>query len=370
MTQDRSTRRAWEREWLVEQEPWYRALWPTLLDLFQPAPSLRVSPRVPGVALYRPPRLELEIGSWHRAFAETLRGRFRPDKLPPLQVSSKPVQVPDLWQSTLYWRQSRRTALVSILAHVTVLLLALFPFVRDAVRAQPETATLDLVAFDDIAPYKLVLPPSTKKAGGGGGGGERNPLPPSKGRLPKFSLSAPLTPPAAVIRNLNPRLSAEPTVVVPPNIRIESPNMLAYGDPTASSLIPSGGPGSGGGIGTGTGGGVGSGMGPGVGPGFGGGVGGGAFRIGGNVSAPQCLYCPDPEYSEEARKARHQGVVVLWAIVDDSGRAVNVRIQKSLGLGLDEEALRAVQNWRFKPAERFGKPVPVYMAIEVNFHLY
>jgi TonB family protein len=138
----------------------------------------------------------------------------------------------------------------------------------------------------------------------------------------------------------------------------------------SGSLIPSGGPGSGGGIGTGFGGGVGSGGGPGVGPGFGGGTGGGAFRIGGSVSAPTCIYCPDPEYSEEARKARHQGVVVLWAIVDESGKARSIRVQKSLGLGLDESALRAVQNWRFRAAERFGKPVPVYMTIEVNFHLY
>lgn len=370
MTLQRSTRQPWDREWLVEQEPWYRSLWPTLRELFQSASPFPARTRVPGAALYRPPRLELEIGGWPRALAETLRGTVRRDTRPPLQVSAKPVKVPDIWQSSLYWRQTRRTALVSVLAHVTVLLLALFPFVREAVKAQPESATLDLVAVDDIAPYKLTLPPSTKKAGGGGGGGERNPLPPSKGRLPKFSLQAQLTPPAAVIRNLNPKLTAEPTVVVPPNIKIESPNILAYGDPTASSLIPSGGPGSGGGIGTGSGGGVGSGLGPGVGPGFGGGVGGGAFRIGGSVSAPQCLYCPDPEYSEEARKARHQGVVVLWAVVDETGRAQSIRVQKSLGLGLDEEAVRAVQNWRFKPAERFGKPVPVYMAIEVNFHLY
>ncbi|MCI0627448.1 MAG: energy transducer TonB, partial [Acidobacteria bacterium] len=153
-------------------------------------------------------------------------------------------------------------------------------------------------------------------------------------------------------------------------ITIQSPNMAAYGDPLAGSLIPSGGPGSGGGIGTGSGGGVGSGYGPGVGPGRGGGTGGGVFRIGGNVSAPACIYCPDPEYSEEARKARHQGVVVLWAVVDENGRPTQIRVQKSLGLGLDEAAIRAVQNWRFRPAERFGKPVPVYMAIEVDFHLY
>ena len=183
-------------------------------------------------------------------------------------------------------------------------------------------------------------------------------------------MSAQLTPPAAVIRNPHPKLAAEPTVVVPPNIQIQSPNIAAYGDPLADSMIPSGGPGAGGGIGTGSGGGVGSGQGPGVGPGWGGGYGGGVFRVGGNVSAPVCIYCPLPEYSEEGRKAKYQGLVVLWAVVDENGRVRDIRVQKGLGLGLDEEAIRAAQNWRFKPAERFGKPVPVAMAIEVRFNLY
>jgi protein TonB len=367
MRQEEPRKQAWQREWLVERRSWHETFADNLRELFRPSSSPS-PPRVPGAALFKAPRLEIEIQPWHRALSRTLRGLFRPEKLPELKVSSKPVAVPEIWSRT-YKEQAQRTALVSALTHLTVVLLVLFPFVRQSAQAEPEEPVQEL-QFTDIAPYKMTLPPSKKKAGGGGGGGERNPLPASKGRLPKFSLSAQLTPPAAVIRNLNPKLTAEPTVVVPPNIQIQQPNINAYGDPLATSMIPSGGPGSGGGIGTGSGGGVGSGFGPGVGPGFGGGTGGGAFRIGGNVSAPTCMYCPDPEYSEEARKARHQGVVVLWAIVDENGKPRDIRVQKSLGLGLDEAAVRAVQNWRFKPAERFGKAVPVYMAIEVNFHLY
>lgn len=371
MTQGRNTRQAWDREWLVEDDPWYRSLWLNLRDLLQsPISASAPPPRVPGAAVFRAPRLGVEVGGWQESFVESLRFLLRPERAPQIAVTSKPVPVPEIWQTGLYRKQSRRTALISALVHVTVVLLAVFPFARGAVKAQPETTTVELVPLDDIGDYKLTLPPSTKKAGGGGGGGERNPLPASKGRLPKFSLRAQLTPPVAVIRNPNPKLTAEPTVVVPPDIKIESPNLPNYGDPLAASRIPSGGPGSGGGIGTGSGGGVGPGFGPGVGPGHGGGTGGGAFRIGGSVSAPTCIYCPDPEYSEEARKARHQGVVVLWAVVDESGRAQQIRVQKSLGLGLDEAAVRAVQNWRFRPAQRFEKAVPVYMAIEVNFHLY
>ncbi len=369
MTQERPARQAWQREWLVEVQPWYRSFWANLKEFFQPARRLRVA-AAPGQALYRAPRLGVEVQPWYRGFGATFLDLFRPRRLPPLKVTSKPVRVPEIWQVQLYARQSRRTTLISALAHVTVILLVAFPFFREAVQAKPETVTVDMVSADDIAPYKLVLPPSTKKAGGGGGGGERNPLPASKGRLPKFSLRAQLTPPVAVIRNPNPKLTAEPTVVVPPDIRIESPNIAAYGDPLANSRIPSSGPGSGAGIGTGSGGGVGSGLGPGVGPGWGGGTGGGVYSVGGSVSKPVCIYCPEPGYSEEARKARHQGVVVLWAVVDEAGRVREIQISKSLGLGLDEQAIRAVQNCRFKPAERFGKPVPVRFTLEVGFHLY
>ncbi|MBI4467512.1 MAG: energy transducer TonB [Acidobacteria bacterium] len=369
MSPEKAKREAWEREWLVEIQPWHKSFLATARELLHPTSLGPLPARIPGPALYKAPHLGVEIEPWHQTFAQTLREVFRPEQLPPLRVTSKPVQVREIWDWQTYKQQFTRTWAVSLLVHATLLLLVAVPFARQAVQAEPKRV-IELVGVEDIAPYTVTLPPATKKAGGGGGGGERNPLPPSKGRLPRFSLEAQLTPPVAVIRNPNPKLTAEPTLMVPPNIQIQSPNIAAYGDPLADSRIPSGGPGSGSGIGTGAGGGVGSGFGPGVGPGWGGGYGGGVFRIGGSVSQPVCLYCPDPEYSEEARKAKYQGVVVLWAIVDDNGRARDIRVQKSLGLGLDESAARAVQNWRFKPAERGGKPVPVYMTIEVNFHLY
>ncbi|MDP9115382.1 MAG: energy transducer TonB, partial [Acidobacteriota bacterium] len=133
--------------------------------------------------------------------------------------------------------------------------------------------------------------------------------------------------------------------------------------------IPSNGIGSGGGIGSGSGGGVGSGKGPGVGPGSGGGFGGGAYRIGGGVSAPSVLSKVEPEYSEEARKAKWQGTVVLSLVVDDQGRPQNLKVLRSLGLGLDQKAIEAVEKWRFKPGMKDGKPVPVMATIEVNFRL-
>ena len=218
----------------------------------------------------------------------------------------------------------------------------------------------------DISPY--VLPPSKSQSGGGGGGGDRDKLAASKGALPKLSKEQ-ITPPVAVVRNEAPKLAVDPSVVVPPQIKLPTTGQL--GDPLSNVLgPPSNGTGSGGGIGSGSGGGVGSGRGPGVGPGWGGGIGGGAYRVGGGVSAPRAIYQPDPEYSEEARKAKYQGTVVLWCVVGPDGRVKEVKIQRSLGLGLDEKAIEAVKTWKFEPSRKDGAPVAVQINVEVNFRLY
>jgi periplasmic protein TonB len=107
-----------------------------------------------------------------------------------------------------------------------------------------------------------------------------------------------------------------------------------------------------------------------VGPGWGGGIGGGAYRVGGRVSAPRLVYGPEPEFSEEARKSKYQGVAVLWAVVGPDGRVRDLRIQRSLCMGLDEKAIAAVKTWRFEPAHKDGVPVAVQIAVEVNFRLY
>ncbi len=219
----------------------------------------------------------------------------------------------------------------------------------------------------EISPY--VLPQSKNEAGGGGGGGDRDKLEATKGKLPKFAKDQ-FTPPMVVVRNENPKLPMEPTVVVPPEIKLPQIG-TNLGDPLSGVVGPaSNGTGSGGGIGSGSGGGVGSGRGPGVGPGWGGGIGGGAYRVGGGVSAPRALFSPDPEYSEEARKAKYQGTVVLWVVVGPDGRTHEIRVQRSLGMGLDEKAIQAVRMWKFDPARKDGQPVAVQINVEVNFRLY
>ncbi|HZU21801.1 MAG TPA: energy transducer TonB, partial [Terriglobales bacterium] len=210
-----------------------------------------------------------------------------------------------------------------------------------------------------------------KAGGGGGGGGDHDKLQAPKGRLPKQSMEQ-FTPPAMVLHNDHPVLPKEPSVVMPPTVRLADNHLPNLGDPM--SRIPSGPPsngtGSGGGIGSGAGGGVGSGEGPGVGPGRGGGFGGGVFTVGGGVSPPKGIYTPDPEYSEEARKAKYQGVVVLWLIVNPDGRPRDIKVARSLGMGLDQKAIEAVRNWKFEPAKKDGQPVAVQINVEVNFRLY
>jgi TonB family protein len=114
---------------------------------------------------------------------------------------------------------------------------------------------------------------------------------------------------------------------------------------------------------------VGSGGGPGYGPGHGGNIGGGAYKIGGGVSAPSVLYKVEPEYSEEARKAKFQGTVVLFIVVDEKGNPRDLKVVRPLGLGLDQKAIEAVEKWKFRPGMKDGHAVPVQATIEVNFRL-
>jgi TonB family protein len=95
-----------------------------------------------------------------------------------------------------------------------------------------------------------------------------------------------------------------------------------------------------------------------------------SFKPGGGVLPPHVILQPDPEYSEEARKAKYQGTAVMSLIVDASGRATDLQIQRPLGLGLDEKAVAAISTWKFEPAEKNGEPVSAAILVEVSFRLY
>ncbi|MEO8594584.1 MAG: energy transducer TonB [Candidatus Solibacter sp.] len=303
---------------------------------------------------------------WHRSVAGGFRDLFTRQE-PLSDLTSKPVLVRDIWHD--YGRQKKSWVMSFALQSAAVVLL--FSAASTKTVQQKVSHFIPLIA-PGAFPEETIRPARELHAGGGGGGGDRSALPASRGRLPKAALRQ-FTPPMAVVANADPKLSMEPSIIAPPDARLPETTAANYGDPLAKFGVVSNGPGSGGGIGSGGGGGVGSGKGAGYGPGSGygsgGGVGGGIFKVGGGVSAPTLLYKVEPEYSEEARKAKYQGTVVLYVEIDPQGRAQNVRVVSSLGLGLDEKAIEAVKKWKFRPGSKDGKPVRVAASIEVNFRL-
>ncbi len=192
----------------------------------------------------------------------------------------------------------------------------------------------------------------------------------SKGKLPPM-VKQPLAPPQ-ILKIDNPKLAVTPAVLMPQQIKLpDNPSMPNIGVPQSPQIaLASQGSGSGSGFGSGSGGGIGSGSGNGIGPGSGGGYGGGIYHPGGGVSNPVLVYAPDPEFSDEARRAKYQGVCVVSLIVDAQGNPQRVRIVRPLGMGLDEKALEAVRQYKFKAATYQGKAVPVEINIEVNFRIY
>jgi len=295
---------------------------------------------------------------WFKTIFKNIKEAINPPKLPPLELTSKPVDVPSVWG--FYGGHEKTAGFTSIMIHITIVLLVLWIGSLKPVQRLINQNIVPLFA-PDLKPYL----PEKQAPHGGGGGGTRSPLDASKGKLPKIAPRQ-FTPPR-VDPPENPKLPMVPTIVA--DAPIPNINAVNYGDPLSHLGVPSNGTGMGGGIGSGIGGGVGVGRGPGVGPGSGGGFGGGAYRIGGGVSPPSVLSKVEPEYSEEARKAKWQGTVVLQLVVDEHGMPKDMKVTRSLGLGLDAKAMEAVAKWRFKPGLKDGKPVPVIATIEVNFRL-
>lgn len=278
------------------------------------------------------------------------------------EASAEPVELEEVWSA----HSLTTPGAISMAAHVLVVVLMLVPFFGSGRDGLQVTETfIPLVA----PPLILNLPEEDDQAGGGGGGGQLEETPPSLGELPEPD-DQQLVPPTPEILNFDPILVAAPTVVAPQLVDPDETFDLAMlGDFQGIPGPPSAGPGVGGGIGTGQGRGVGEGSGPGVGEGEGGGFGGGVFSVGGGVTIPTLLSQILPEYSEEARKAKYQGTVILETIVRRDGTVEVVRVSRSLGFGLDDKAIEAVTKWRFRPGMRNGEAVDVALKIEVNFNL-
>ncbi len=268
--------------------------------------------------------------------------------------------------------------MLSLFVHAAIVLLGFFLV---QIQEEPLPANDEVVFINNpiVSPFEG----DGLDGGGGGGGGKNQPEPPAAGQMPETTRVQMIPPSPEDPKPLMPvedLLTQVASVQMP--IDIPRDQFLPIGDIVAPpNNSRSSGPGSGGGIGTGRGTGVGEGTGAGVGPGSGGGMGGGSgggigsgvgpYVVGNGVTHPVALYQPLPHYTEEARKARAEGIVLIQAVVRKDGSVDSFKILRGLGYGLDESAINTIATkWRFKPGTRNGEPVDVWANIEVTFRLY
>ncbi len=219
--------------------------------------------------------------------------------------------------------------------------------VPDVVRiANAVTETFNVIFLDRPGP------------GGGGGGRPKDPAPPRKAEIVA-------TKPVEVKPIPKPSDVPVPELTVP----MQTPQAVLTLPGALSQIDTSGIGAAGGGRGTG----IGTGNGSGVGDGTGGGFGGGVYQIGNGVTQPVLINNVKPNYTGEAMRAKIQGMVELEAVVlpDGSVDPKSIRITRSLDatFGLDEEAKKAVKQWRFRPGTYKGQPVPVLVNVELTFTL-
>ena len=318
---------------------------------------------------------ETEIYEPDTEFEQALYAAFAREAAPPeliarvmaqieAELVDAPTAVPSFSMLTFPARSSW-SGLWSIGAHAAAFaLIVLVVFAGSRTKTTPSKTHLTAV---DVRPW-IPVNPGKDAMGGGGGGGAHEAVEASRGHLPKLAPTQ-ITPPQ-IIRNESPKLPVEATIVVPP-LKLPDEKLPDLGVPHSPQVsLASQGPGSGSGFGSGRNGGIGAGSGNGFGPGSDGGYGGGVKHVGNGVSEPQLIYSVDPEFSDEARRAKYQGVCIVSVIVDAQGNPQHIHVARSLGMGLDEKAVEAVKQYKFKPAYYQGHPVAVQMDVVVNFRIY
>lgn len=266
----------------------------------------------------------------------------------------------------LTFEKDRKSKIISFVLHSVVIGGVLWW----GITAHP-VVTNDTV----VTPIKFVLTdppppvmPVAKQLGGGGGGGAHHLVPPVKAPLPTPVVHTVHMLPPQIAMIEHPKLPEEPSSQVNMQVKTAMPIMGMPDSPQIA--LASQGSGAHSGFGAGIGGGIGVGQGSGTGVGGGGGIGGGIMNVGGGVSAPVVIHAVEPEFTEEARKSNFQGTVSIQLIVDPQGNPQDVRVVHHLGMGLDQKAVEAVQQYKFRPAMYQGHPVAVQLVVEVDFRLH
>jgi TonB family protein len=245
-----------------------------------------------------------------------------------------------------------------------IIFLSRLPVVQTGFSFEPEKIPTDIIWLNQPGP-----------GGGGGGGGNQMKEPPRKAELPgKDTITVPVAKPAEIEVPKETKDEPDPVqqLLIPAQtLAASAQDIPGTLDAPPSAPTISQGSGSGGGAGRGVGSGVGPGTGSGLGPGSGGGTGGGAYRLGSGIVPPVDIFKQKPNYTAEAMRARIQGTVLVECVVQTNGQCTDVQIVRHLDqtFGLDEEAVKSVRQWRFRPGTRLGQPVPVLVTIEVEFAL-
>ncbi len=277
---------------------------------------------------------------------------------------------PLVWKGIdlLAYKRDRKSKVFSFCLHavaITAILWWSLAAHTHIVQSETTVTPLNFTLYTPPPPPKVM--PVAKVSGGGGGGGAHHLVEPTRGRLPRFVPHIHLLPPQ-IVRVAHPKLAAEPTMQVNMPTNTAMPNLGMQDSPQIA--LASQGSGSGSGFGQGMGGGIGASQGTGIGAGTGGGYGGGVMSVGGGVSAPVLIHSVEPEFTEAARLQNFQGTVAIQLIVDAQGYPQAVHVARHLGMGLDEKAVEAVRQYRFRPATYQGHPVAVQMLVEVDFRLH
>ena len=283
-----------------------------------------------------------------------------PARVFPSSANGAPIHLPR-WERS---PRSGRAQTASLLTHAAIIAaLAL-------VAVQPRRPNHNPIPSGDKIRRFLFVPPNLldrlrgqDPTGGSGSGGGRTPIPATAGNLV----------PVSSIQLVRPSLPPkhESILTVPPTILDpNAPPVLAsvgkIGLPWMQDDTNSPGPGDSNTIGNGPGHTMGDGSKDGP-----GGESDSALRYRAGVTQPTCAYCPDPQYTDEAREAKVQGKVTLRVLVSADGRAAQIRIVQGIGLGLDERAAEAVRGWKFVPARDAGRrAVPTWVTIEAVFRLF
>jgi protein TonB len=290
---------------------------------------------------------------------QNIRDLISPPKLPPLQTTSKPIPVKDIWSKD---EQFSRTQAISLAAHALVIaLIIVVPLLLSGWLRPPAIKAGSL----DVTPLEPVISPFLPKPAkqlAGGGGGQHDLKKASRGTPPKFSWTQAARP--MVHPPEHPKIAVAPTILGNPDIKMPDPKLPNWGDPLARNNNDS--------MGQGRGNGLGDGNGNGLGKGEGWNTGGGLPNAGsGGYGIPQCLYCPRADYSDAAMKVKIQGIVELLAVITIDGRVTDIHVVRGLGYGLDENAVKAARTWRLRPAlGPDGKPAAVREIIDMQFQLF